>query len=168
MPIAARTGQSPAYGFRGAAINHGAGACISFGGLAADRAVEEAVLVVIQPGAVEAAIRAAEHVKADRKRDHEALALKLEQARYEAERARRRYDAAEPENRLVAAELEGRWNRALEVVAEVERERVAIRGRRVSEGREHQPDSSPGVGRGSPPRVARSSVRHAAQQADRP
>ena len=53
-------------------------------------------------------------------------ALKLEQARYEAERARRQYDAAEPENRLVAAELERRWNRALEVVAEVEREWVAF------------------------------------------
>ncbi len=119
-------GQTPRYGCRGAAINHGAGSCISFGGLAADRAVEAAVLTVIQPGAIEAVIRAAEHAKADRKRDHEVLALKLEQARYEAERARRQYDAAEPENRLVAAELERRWNRALEVVAEVEREWVAF------------------------------------------
>ena len=49
-------GRVPRYGCRGAAINHGAGACISFGGLAADRAVEEAVLAVIQPGAVEAVI----------------------------------------------------------------------------------------------------------------
>ena len=119
-------GQVPRYGCRGAAINHGADSCISFGGLAADRAVEEAVLAVIRPGAVEAAIRAAEHAEADRKGDHEVLALKLEQARYEAERARRQYDAAEPENRFVAAELGQRWNRALEVVAEVERERVAI------------------------------------------
>ena len=55
------------------------------------------------------------------------LGLKLEQARYEAERTRRQYDAAEPENRLVAAELERRWNRALEVVAEVEREWVAFK-----------------------------------------
>ena len=83
------------------------------------------MLAVIQPGALEAAIRAAEHAKEDRKRDHEVVALKLEQARHEAERTRRQYDAAEPENRLVAAELERRWNRALEVVAEVEREWVA-------------------------------------------
>ena len=108
------------YSCRGAAINHGAAYCISFGGLAADRAVEAAVLAVIQPGALEAAIKAAEHAGEDRKRDREVLALKLEQARYEAERARRQYDAAEPENRLVAAELERRWNRALEAVAEVE------------------------------------------------
>ena len=114
------------YSCRGAAIHHGAATCISFGGLAADRAVEEAVLAVIQPGALEAAIRAAEHAKEDRKRDHEVVALKLEQARYEAERTRRQYDAAEPENRLVAAELERRWNRALEAVAEVEREWVAF------------------------------------------
>ena len=119
-------GQVPRYGCRGAAINHGAGSCISFGGLAADRAVEEAVLAVIQPGAIEAAIGAAEHAEADRKQDHDVLALKLEQARYEAGRARRQYDAVEPENRLVAAELEQRWNRAMEMVAEVERERVAF------------------------------------------
>lgn len=55
------------------------------------------------------------------------LALKLEQARYEAGRARRQYDAVEPENRLVAAELEQRWNRAMEMVAKVERERVAFK-----------------------------------------
>ena len=62
---------------------------------------------------------------ADRKRDREVVALKLEQARFETERARRQYDAAEPEN-LVAGELERCWNRALEVVAEVEREWVAF------------------------------------------
>ena len=120
------TGRVPRYGCRGAAVNHGAGSCISFGGLAADRAVEDAVLAVIQPGAIEAAIQAAEHAKADRERDRDVLALKLEQVRYEAERARRQYDATEPENRLVAAELERRWNRALEVVAEVEREWVVF------------------------------------------
>ena len=119
-------GRVARYSCRGAAIHHGAATCISFGGLAADRAVEEAVLAVIQPGALEAAIRAAEHAKEDRKRDHEVVALKLEQARHEAERTRWQYDAAEPENRLVAAELERRWNRALEVVAEVEREWVAF------------------------------------------
>src|SRR5206468_3718426 len=48
------------------------------------------------------------------------LALALERARYEAERARRQYDAVEPENRLVAGELERRWNSALARVAELE------------------------------------------------
>ena len=126
MTYSGANGQVPRYGCRGAAINHGAGSCISFGGLAADRAVEEAVLAVIQPGAMEAAITAVGHAGADRKQENDVLALKLEQARYEAARARRQYDAVEPENRLVAAELEQRWNRALKAVAEVERERVAF------------------------------------------
>jgi len=39
--------------------------------------------------------------------------LTLEQARYDAGRARRQYDAVDPDNRLVAAELEKRWNERL-------------------------------------------------------
>ena len=117
-------GQVPRYGCRGAAINHGAGSCISFGGLAADRAVEEAVLAVIQPGAMEAAITAAGHAGADRKQENDVLALKLEQARYEAARARRQYDAVEPENRLVAGTL------IEEILVDVDEESARItRGR---------------------------------------
>jgi excisionase family DNA binding protein len=37
----------------------------------------------------------------------------IEQARFEAARARRQYDAVDPENRLVAADLERRWNEKL-------------------------------------------------------
>ena len=39
--------------------------------------------------------------------------LAIEQARYEAARARRQYDAVDPDNRLVAGELEHRWNERL-------------------------------------------------------
>ena len=46
--------------------------------------------------------------------------LALEQARYEATRARRQYDAVDPDNRLVAGELERRWNECLVVVARIE------------------------------------------------
>lgn len=119
-------GQVLRYGCRGAAINHGGGSCISFGGLAVDRAVEQAVLAVIQPGALEAAIRTVEQAEAERGRASELLSLKLEQARYEAERAHRQYNAVEPENRLVVAELERRWNRALDHVAEVEWDWVSL------------------------------------------
>jgi hypothetical protein len=41
---------------------------------------------------------------------HRALALELEQAKYQATLAARRYEAVDPDNRLVAAELEARWN----------------------------------------------------------
>jgi hypothetical protein len=44
-----------------------------------------------------------------------AVGAALEQARYEAARARRQYDAIDPENRLVAAELERRWEETLKM-----------------------------------------------------
>jgi hypothetical protein len=37
----------------------------------------------------------------------------IQQAQYEAARARRQYDAVDPDNRLVAGELERRWNERL-------------------------------------------------------
>ncbi|MFN3129893.1 zinc ribbon domain-containing protein [Roseibium sp.] len=46
--------------------------------------------------------------------------LSLEQARYEASRARRQYDSVDPDNRLVAGELEARWNARLGDVAALE------------------------------------------------
>ena len=52
--------------------------------------------------------------------------LALEQARYEAARARRQYDAVDPDNRLVAGELEQRWNERLLAVRALEDERDAL------------------------------------------
>lgn len=109
------------YACRGAMINHGTDKCLSFGGLALERAIEEAVLAVLAPGAIEAALAAAQEAEATRHTEHEHAQLKLEQLRYEAERARRQYDAVDPAHRLVAAELERRWNAALDAVAEQER-----------------------------------------------
>lgn len=54
------------------------------------------------------------------------LELALEQARYEATRARRRYEAVDPDNRLVAGELERRWNERLLAVRALEKERGAL------------------------------------------
>ena len=53
--------------------------------------------------------------------------LRIERARYEAQRAQRQYDATEPENRSVARELETRWNTALQVLAQLEQEYAAVR-----------------------------------------
>jgi uncharacterized protein YecE (DUF72 family) len=52
--------------------------------------------------------------------------LALEQARYEATRARRQYDTVDPDNRLVAGELERRWNAALAAVRALEEELEAL------------------------------------------
>jgi hypothetical protein len=47
---------------------------------------------------------------------------RIQQARYEAARARRRYDAVDPDNRLVASEIEKRWNERLMEVRAIEAE----------------------------------------------
>ncbi|MBV8615772.1 MAG: recombinase family protein [Acetobacteraceae bacterium] len=100
--------------------DYGEPSCIGFGALRVDDIVEEALLAVVQPGAVEAARLAEAQAGVRRDEAREALARDLEAARYAAERACRQYDAADPENRLVAGELEARWNRALARMAEVE------------------------------------------------
>jgi DNA invertase Pin-like site-specific DNA recombinase len=87
-----------------------------------DRAVTEAFLQVIRPAQVEAALALAEDLERDRAVVERQWHLRVERARYEAERAERQYDAVEPENRLVARELESRWNDKLRALAELEAE----------------------------------------------
>jgi len=108
------------YSCRGAQVNHGADWCISFGGLAMDRAVEAAVLALMQPAALDAALAAGAHAAAARAAERAQYVLRLEQAQYEAERTRRQYDAVDPAYRLVAAELERRWNAALDALGGAE------------------------------------------------
>jgi DNA invertase Pin-like site-specific DNA recombinase len=85
-----------------------------------DRAVAAAFFRVVGPAQVEAALAMAEELERDRAAVERQWELRLERARYEAERAFRQYDLCEPENRLVARELEKRWNDQLRSVAELE------------------------------------------------
>ena len=94
--------------------------CISFGGVPVDDQIAQEILCVVQPAAIEAAVRAGEAVMEQRDATVEALQRDLEAARYAAQRAQKQYDATDPENRLVADELERRWNTALERVRDVE------------------------------------------------
>jgi hypothetical protein len=87
-----------------------------------DRAVTEVFLQVIEPARVEAALALAADVERDRAAVARQWELRLERARYAAERAFRQYDLCEPENRLVARELEHRWNEQLRMVADLEAE----------------------------------------------
>jgi hypothetical protein len=80
-----------------------------------------ALLTILQPAAVQAALAAEAQATVHRDEAREAMARDLEAARYAADRAFRQYDAADPENRFVAGELEARWNRALTRVAEFEK-----------------------------------------------
>ncbi|NHM27779.1 recombinase family protein [Desulfofundulus sp. TPOSR] len=117
-----RQGNVPRYACRGAAINHGTAKCLSFGGLALDRAVEQEVLKAIKPEALRATLARQERLYSSETEHRRARELALTQAEYEAERAFRQYNATEPENRLVAAELERRWNQALEEVERLKTE----------------------------------------------
>jgi hypothetical protein len=110
----------PRYACHRGLLDNGEPRCIAFGGLRVDDAIEAALVQVVEPGAIAAAVAADADSAAQRDRVREALLLDLEAARYAADRAFRQYDAADPTNRLVAAELEARWNRALMRVGEVE------------------------------------------------
>jgi DNA invertase Pin-like site-specific DNA recombinase len=112
--------QIPRYSCTRGWMDNGEPRCIAFGGLRVDDAIEEALLGVVGPAAVTAAMAAAKQATQQRDQVCEALGRDLEAAHYAADRAFRQYDAADPANRLVAGELETRWNRALARVAEVE------------------------------------------------
>jgi hypothetical protein len=85
-----------------------------------DRAVGSEVLRLLQPLGIEAALKAIEARDAETGEKRRQIELALEQARYEATRARRQYDAVDPDNRLVAAEFERRWNERLPAVRQIE------------------------------------------------
>lgn len=101
-------------------LDNGEPRCIAFGGLRVDDAIEQALLPVVEPGAIAAAVEAESQAANRRDQVRDALMRDLEAAHYDADRAFRQYDAADPLNRLVAAELETRWNRALTRVADLE------------------------------------------------
>jgi DNA invertase Pin-like site-specific DNA recombinase len=103
-------------------LDQGQPRCIAFGGVSVDESIAREVLGVVQPGAIEAAVKASEEEAQKQDEVLAALRRDLEAARYRARRAQKQYDAADPENRLVAEELEHRWNQALQRVQGLELE----------------------------------------------
>jgi DNA invertase Pin-like site-specific DNA recombinase len=100
--------------------------CTVISGSHLDRAVSEALLQLLTPLGIEAALAAIESGQ-DRYRDQRRQAeLALEAARYEAGLARRQYDAVDPDNRLVAGELERRWNERLVAAQRLEAQLAAM------------------------------------------
>ena len=125
-------GKTGRYHCEGALVNHGAKRCISFGGLRADQAVASAVLGVLKPLGVDAALKALEAQASEMSAAHKQLELALQRARYEVAHARRQYDAVDPANRLVAGELERRWNKSLEAIQQIEGEIAAMEAAKPS------------------------------------
>ena len=101
-------------------LDNGEPRCIAFGGLRVDDAIQAALLEVVGPGAIDAAVQAESEAAARRDDVREALTRDLEAARYTVNRAFCQYEATDPANRLVAAELEARWEAALQRQREVE------------------------------------------------
>lgn len=110
----------PRYACHRGLLDNGEPRCIAFGGLRVDDAIETALLQVVEPGAIAAAVAAEAEASSRRDQVRDALNRDLQAARYVADRAFRQYNAADPANRLVAGELEARWNKALVLVAEIE------------------------------------------------
>lgn len=87
-----------------------------------DAAVAQLVLAAIEPAQLTIALEAIEHLEAQARAIDHQWHLRIERARYEAERARRRYEEVEPEFRLVARSLERDWNEKLSVLDQLERD----------------------------------------------
>jgi DNA invertase Pin-like site-specific DNA recombinase len=113
------------------AAQEGRRGCLSVGARNVDAAVSQALLSALRPTAWQAAFEAFEQGTQQDGRKLKALALALQQARYETQRSRRQYDAVEPENRWVCGELEKRWEQALQ--AEKQGEQALEEARKKSE-----------------------------------
>jgi DNA invertase Pin-like site-specific DNA recombinase len=96
--------------------------CQCLSGPVLDTFVCEQVLAAVAPAALEASLAAVAEVERERSDLSRQWKLRLERARYEADRAARQYQACEPANRLVARELERRWEGALKHQRQVEDE----------------------------------------------
>jgi hypothetical protein len=96
--------------------------CQSLGARRLEKTVVEAFLEAVTPVRIEATLRALQEAQGEQQAVLAQWELRLDKARYEAERARRQYDTVEPENRLVARTLEREWEHRLEEATKVERE----------------------------------------------
>jgi excisionase family DNA binding protein len=116
-------GNVPRYACRQATGMQGLpSACQSLGGHRLEKTVVDTFLLAVTPARIEATLQALQDAQAEQQAVLAQWELRLEQARYETERARRQYDAVEPEHRLVARTLEREWERRLAEQAQVERE----------------------------------------------
>lgn len=104
--------------------------CQGLGGIRLEQRVVEAFLEVLAPASLEATVAALEATEQSWGRECRHHELLVEQARYQAERARRQFDRVEPENRLVARSLEREWEQRLADVSAREADLARFHGNR--------------------------------------
>ena len=90
------------YQCRRAQIDYGTPLCQAFPAAHLDHAAGELFLEAVRPAAIETTLAALAVLERERQALDRRWRLRIERARYEAQRAQRQYDAIEPENRLVA------------------------------------------------------------------
>jgi DNA invertase Pin-like site-specific DNA recombinase len=96
------------------------GVCWTVSGAAIDTTIESHVLEAFTSEQLDISLAVLSEIELQAHEADKTWQLRLERARYEAERAFRQYDTTEPENRLVARTLEKRWNEKLQQLAELE------------------------------------------------
>ena len=114
---------------------HGYGAkqCWTVAARSLDRAVEALFLRSVAPAELEVSLAVEHEVLGQSEALDRHWKLRIEQTRYEAQRAERRYKAVDPENRVVARTLEREWEERLQQLEEVGRQRDEARRQRVVE-----------------------------------
>jgi DNA invertase Pin-like site-specific DNA recombinase len=115
------------YQCRRAQMDYAMPMCQAFPVRHLDQRIGELFLEAVQPAAIETTLAALAGLERERQTLDRHWRLRLERARYEAQRAQRQYDAIEPENRLVARELEARWNAALQALERLEQDYAVVR-----------------------------------------
>jgi len=116
-------GQYPAYRCGEGHHQHALPQCQEVRAIALDDAIAQRLLEALAPDQLALALAALEQLEQETETLNQHWQLRLERARYEAERARRQYQAVEPENRLVARQLECQWEEKLRAVEALEQTR---------------------------------------------
>lgn len=96
--------------------------CQEVRAMALDQAVEQHLLHALAPDQLALALAALEQLEREAETLQHQRQLRIERARYEAERAARQYHAVEPENRLVARSLESQWEAKLRALEALEQD----------------------------------------------
>ena len=96
-----------------------------------DEAISRLFLEAVQPARLEAAISALSQIESEHQSLTRQWEMRLEQARYEVNLARRRYERVDPDMRLVAAELERIWEDKLLAQRQVEQAWLDFQSQRL-------------------------------------
>jgi DNA invertase Pin-like site-specific DNA recombinase len=115
-------GEFPVYQCAYAQSEHGGPRCQEVRGLGLDAEVERLVLEALAPDHIAIALASLEQLEQENATLRKQWQLRMERARYEAERAHRQYETVEPENRLVARTLERQWEDKLRAEEKTEHE----------------------------------------------